>query len=254
MSSPQILAISLRMPEKTFESEIQNAASNRSSTMKYAGKHLQMRLSGKEMLKVTISNENDSAQFSFVAERDTAKGELVFTPFKLRSMDETFFTSQYDDDSIPDTDEDPAVFVFNFLRDECMKRQGTFAYVTTNGSMQIIREGQTKRVVGIALVDTENHVYSCTDAKRVAGESDDSGPSFTIQTPINVWLGQNREVANAINAMQDIGDKMNYIGQWLIQARLDDDIDQEEFMDIFRQAGIFGFTNPSVLRIYKLLT
>lgn len=254
MSSPQILAISFRMPEKTFEDEIQRAAANANTPMKYTGKHLQMRLSGKDMLKATVSNDNNSAEFSFVAERDTAKGELVFTPFKLRSMGETFFTSQYSDDTIADTDDDPALFVFNFLRDECTKRQGTFAYVTANGNMQIIREGQPKRVASIALVDTDNHVYSCTDAKRMAGESEDNGPSFTIQTPINVWLQQNREVAVAVNGIQDVGDKMNYIGQWLIQARLDDEIEQEEFIDIFRQAGIFGFTNPAVQRIYKLLT
>lgn len=254
MSGPQILAIDFRMPEQAFEEQIQLAATNASSPMTYKGKHLQMRLSGKEMLKVEITNDSGSAKFTFVAERDTARKELIFTPFKLRSMGETFFDAHYDDDSIINTDEDPARFTFEFLRDQSITRQGTFAYMLDEGNMQIVRDGQTKRVASLALVDSDNNVYSCTDAKRMSGESDVDGPSFKIQTPINVWLQQNREVAAAINGIQDIGGKMDYIGQWLIQARLKDEIDQEEFMDIFRQAGVFGFTNASVLRIYKLLT
>lgn len=254
MLDPKILAINLRMPEKTFEDELNDACANANSPMKYTGRHLQMRLSGKEMLKAVVENDAGTASFSFVAERDTARGELIFTPFKLRSLNETFFTSSYNDDSIADTDEDPALFVFEFLRDQCIKRQGTFAYVSASHRTQIVREGKPKQVVNLALVDGDNNVYCCSDAKRMVGESDDNGPSFTIQTPINVWLQQNREVATAINSIQDIGDKMDYIGQWLIQARLNDEVDQEEFMDIFRQAGIFGFKNASVQRIYKLLT
>lgn len=254
MSSPKILAIDLRMPEQTFEGEIQRAACNANTVMNYTAKHLQMRLSGKEMLKATVTNDSGSATFTFLAERDTAKGELIFMPLKVRSMNESFFESSYADDSIMDTDEDPALFVFEFLRDQCTARSGTFAYVTGNGNMQIIRDGAPKRIASIALVDTDDNVYSCTNAKRVAGESEDGGSSFKIQTPINVWLQQNREVQAAITPMQELGDKMDYIGQFLIQARIDDDIDQEEFMDIFRQAGIFGFKSPAVQRIYKLLT
>ena len=46
---------------------------------------------------------------------------------------------------------------------------------------------------------------------------------------------------------------MNYIGKYLVAARLNDEIDSDEFVDIFRQAGVIGFSDASILSIYKLL-
>ena len=71
---------------------------------------------------------------------------------------------------------------------------------------------------------------------------------------ISQWLSEHRNVAAAISQIPDVADKMNYIGKYLIKERLSDKIDQDEFMDIFRQAGLFGFSDQSVLNIYKLLT
>ena len=50
-----------------------------------------------------------------------------------------------------------------------------------------------------------------------------------------------------------MNDKMNYIGKYLINAKLKEEIDSEEFLDIFCQAGIIGFSEQSVINIYKLI-
>ena len=52
---------------------------------------------------------------------------------------------------------------------------------------------------------------------------------------------------------KNLNQQMDIIGKWLIQARCNDEIDSSEFMDIFCQAGILGFSDQSVLNIYKLL-
>ena len=51
-------------------------------------------------------------------------------------------------------------------------------------------------------------------------------------------------------------DKMTYIGKYVISLKAKDEIEAEEFKDVFIQAGLFtsGFSNDKTLSmIYKLL-
>lgn len=258
---PQIMGISFRVPETTFvsslEEAIQECDSNNGLKMSYSSKTSIMRRSGKTVYLCTLENDGATASITIAAEKDDINKELVFTPMKIKNINESFYECKYSDDSIIGTDNDPGQLMMETLLKTATERGGTFAYLPGNDNRPIIvKEGNRKNFGYLCCTDSDGHVYSLSGAKSSDlddDDDDDDAPSLRIKTPINVWLQQNPTVAAAINGINTIDGKMNYIGKYLVSERLADNIDHSEFMDIFRQAGVFGFSDPTVLNFYKLL-
>ena len=255
------MGIDIRVPETTLkqmlDDAIQNHASHSGHTMTYDYKYSLMKRSGQEVCLITVHNDGDDAYATVVGQKDTLNNEIHFVPMKIKNVNESFFDSVFTDMDVIGGDNDPAVLLFGVLSDIAENRTGTFACIFTDGTTTIIRDGSRKQRSCLCIADTDGHLYSAdsgcpTDLEDA--DTDDDGPALRIKTPINVWLQQNPAVAAAINGIQTIDGKMNYIGKFLVNARLNDEIDSSEFMDIFKQAGVFGFTDPAVLNFYKLLT
>lgn len=244
----QIANIELQIPIQDFETAMQNSVDNYSYHMNYNIKPMSTKR-GKNMYKLIIDNGNNS-EIQVVAERDDINGDICFHPLKLQNMRESFYSFNYDDTDIVGTPEDPCVFFCETISNMCRAHKGSFAYITPAGNPFIIKDGNFKKGASIALVDSDGIVYSCAGAKSVKGATD--GPDFSVKKPIGEWLSENTDVQMAI-AKLPLDQKMNYIGQYLIKAKLKEEIESDEFMDIFCQAGIFGFSDPSVLNIYKLI-
>ena len=249
MSALQIVTIDLKMPVNIFEQELQDSISNHSSHMSYELKPMSTR-QGKTMYKLIVDN-GDNSDFTMIAERDDSRGEILFHPMKLSNMGESFYGYNYDDDDIIGSSEDPCMFFCTTMDDLCKKNHGDFAYVSPLGNPSIIKDGKWRKTEAFGLVDENGTVYSCAGAKTVRGASD--AVDFTVKKPIGDWLAENTDVQVEVAKLPGLNDKMNYIGKYLINARIKDEIEAEEFMDIFRQAGVLGFSEPSVLNIYKLI-
>lgn len=245
----QIANIELVMPVQDFEQEIQDCIDNYSTSMNYELKPMSTRM-GKHMYKLIVDNCNNSS-IEVVAERDDASGDINFHPLKLSNMHESFYGTRYNDRDIMGEDEDPAMFIVYAFKQLCAKHKGSFACIDPSGSTALIKDGNTKRVSSVALVDGDGNVYSCAGAKNVKGASD--GPDFSVKKPIGEWLGENPDVQREVAKLPGMDAKMNYIGKYLINAKIKEEIDSDEFIDIFCQAGIIGFSEQSVLNIYKLI-
>lgn len=245
----QIANIELTMPVQDFKQKLQDWIDNYSVTMNYDLKSMSTKM-GKHMYKLIIDNCNNS-YVEVVGERDDVSGDIKFHPLKLANMHESFYATHYNDRSIMGQDEDPAMFVVDMFKNLCVAFKGSFACIDSIGNTSLIKDGNSKRVSSIALVDGDGNVYSCAGAKSIKGASD--GPDFSVKKPIGEWLGENPDVQREIAKLPDMYDKMNFIGKYLINAKIKEEIDSEEFMDIFCQAGIIGFSEPSVLNIYKLI-
>lgn len=247
-----IMDIALNIPKQDLESALlQEEANYTATTITHDSKELVMRLSGKNMYQITLKN-SDGDEFCIVAEIDDRTGDVVFMPNRIKNRNKSFYSCSCMVQDNIGTDADPAMFFAKFFEELCVKRQGSFTWHEPDGNTTIIVNGSYRRVDAMAVVDEDGHVYSIAGAKSIKHSAEDG--AFHIQTPINVWLRENPAVATAVASMSDINDKMNYIGQYLISARLNDEIESDEFIDIFRQAGIFGFSKESVQNIYKLLT
>lgn len=249
MLTMQIADIDLKMPVQDFEREVQDYINNHSTDMNYELKQMSTRM-GKHMYKLTVDNDNGSS-FEIIGERDDISGDISFHPLKLSNMNESFYKSYCTDNDIICTDEDPAHFMAYVFKTLCYNHKGSFACIEPNGDSTLIQKGNNKKVSSIAIVDSDGNVYSCAGAKNVKGASD--GPDFSVKKPIGEWLKENPDVQRELAKLPQMNDKMNYIGKYLINAKVKEEIDSEEFMDIFCQAGIIGFSEPSVLNIYKLI-
>ena len=245
----QIADINLIMPVQDFERELQNCIDNYSVSMNYAIKPMSTKR-GKNMYKLTVDNCNNS-HIEVIGERDDATGDIHFHPLKLQNMNESFYNTYYSDSDIIGEDEDPAVFMANAFKTLCVAHKGSFACIEPGGSTTIVKDGSHKRASSIALVDADGNVYSCAGAKSIKGGTD--GPDFSVKKPIGEWLNENPDVQRELAKLPAMDAKMNFIGKYLINAKIKEEIDSDEFMDIFCQAGIIGFSEQSVLNIYKLI-
>lgn len=249
MFDVQIMDINLTMPLSEFEKELQVETVNYPETMKYTLNPVSTKR-GKNMYKLVVESD-DGSTFTFIAEQDAANGNIICHPLIMQSINNSFYQVQYNDPDIAGTPEDPGIFFCVALDNIACRKKGTFAYVTPNNK-RIISNGLTKSVRSIALVDNDGNVYACDGAKKLKGDTEDV--DFSVNQPIGEWLNEHREIQDAIAPLSSLNDKANYIGKWLIQAKVNDDIDSDEFMDIFRQAGLLlGYTDSSIANIYKLL-
>lgn len=242
----QIVDIDLTMSEKDFSDAIQDEISNYSENMSISIKLLKTK-HGNSMYKIQVDNDDNSSAI-IVGEQDSVNGNIHFHPIKLSNFNDSFYKVNLAED-IAGEDRDPSIFLCYALRNICKRVNGTFGYIAPDGGMAVVKDGKEKRKLSVGLVDENGNVYSSYGAKSIEEKS--RGINFSVNKPIAQWLQENPDVATAIQPLP-INDKMNYIGKYLIQARMNDEIETDEFTDIFCQAGLIGYTDNTVLGIYKL--
>lgn len=248
MFKTQIADIDIKLSLSDFENEMKNAVMNLSEPMDLNITSVETRR-GKKMYKIEFENQH-CGKFTIVAECDPNSGDMMFRPLILQSVNNSFYEMKYTSMDNAGSDYDPSDAFVRCLHNIAIRHKGRLAYITQDGQPQIIGDGKQKTARSIALIDDNGNVYSCAGSKKVSGDKEDS--SFTVNVPIGDWLREHPDIQRTIAAMP-LDQKMNYIGKWLIQARINEEVESDEFMDIFRQAGIFGFSEPSVLHIYKLI-
>lgn len=252
----QIANLELQMPIQDFETDLQWALDEYnnaySEEITYAIKPMSTK-HGKHMYKLTLAN-NDCAYMHIVAEQDSATGDIIFHPLKLSNFHDSFYGFEYPDEDIIGERNDPAEAFCHAMVMICQKHKdkgNCFAYIASQSEPRIIKNGDAKRSASIAIVDGDGNIYSCAGAKSIKGASD--SVDFTVQKPIGEWLKEYPDVQREIAKLPAMDAKMNYIGKYLINAKLAEEIDSDEFIDIFCQAGIIGFSEPSIMNIYKLI-
>lgn len=236
--------------------ELENFASEETvnwSSSNYSMSHElkpQMTKMGKTMHRLTVTSDNgDKAEI--LGEQDDISGDIIFHPFKLQNFNNSFYRNSCSS-SVAGTDDDPMSLLVQILAVAAGGKKGTFAYIDPTGPV-LIKEGKRDLDVSVALIDKKGTAYSLHGMKEINGGGD-MGISFSINTPINEWLEEHRDLQAQLLAQQyTLQEKMNIVGKYLIQKKVAEEIDADEFKDIFCQAGLIGFSDNTVLNIYKLL-
>lgn len=250
MFANRIVDIDIKVPKQEFENEMQLTLTKGYTSMPVTVNQVESKR-GEAMYKVEI-NSAKCGKFTIVTKRDPNTADMIFCPMALQSLNRSFYRMDCNDDDYVGTPDDPADACFDCLSRLAIKHNGRFAGIRSNGAMEIIDDGVGKHVQHIALIDDCGGVYSCSGAKQVSFRNSNDDCTFTVNVPIGDWLSEHVDVQQAISNLP-LEQKMDYLGKWLIKAKIAEEIDSEEFMDIFRQAGVIGFSEPSVLNIYKLM-
>ncbi len=251
MSAIQICTVDLTIDRNDFEISLEKYVNkwlnNFNEGMKTQIKEMQTKR-GSSLAKVMIENDSND-EFYILAELN-ANGEMVFCNIDLNNVQHGFYSINCSDSSVG-TKRDPLVFWDNFFAGLCTdsNHSGSYARIDEDGNAFLIEDGKVDHHVKLGLVSSNGDVYSMADAKKVNNGGD---ISFSVNVPIKDWLGEHPEVTKAIGKMP-IKEKMDYIGKYLISAKLKDEIESDEFIDIFCQAGLIGYSDAQVLSIYKLL-
>lgn len=251
MFNAQFANIELTMSQADFESALRDQIDNWPEHMNYSIKNMASK-NGRHIYAVNIDNGNGSS-FDIYAEQDSSTGDMHFYPFGLKNANKTFYLSSVDSD-ISGTDEDPANFACKAIADICSRFKGTVALITPSAEAIVVSNGSMNTDVTLGIVDKNGHVYSKYVAKDMLEDQDDEDgvSGIKVKTPINQWIQAHPDVAIAIQSLP-LTDKMNYIGAYLIKSVMSDEIDGEEFRDIFGQAALFGFTDQNLLNTKKMI-
>lgn len=78
----------------------------------------------------------------------------------------------------------------------------------------------------------------------------DLGEGFKVK--IMDWFKENPELVEQTKSLS-LEDKMNFVGKYLIKEKRDYNISSQEFIDLFKQAGLIGFSEPGLIYFYELL-
>ena len=235
----------------------QDTFSHNFSSEMYVTTKKQSSAQGKHVTKITVDN-GDNNFCKIAAEEDTSNNTVHFVPLRFGNFSSEFYDTNVDIATYRTFDDefsDPCYFMYYFLTEIARQNKGSFACLYTfTGSSVIIKDGNNRDMKGIAIIDSKDDVYAIDNAKMPKMSGIMPGSGFKVNKPINQWLKEHEDIRHAISQPNmDIGSKMNFIGKYLIQARTKDEIDADEFTDIFIQAGIIGFTDKSVQSIYKLI-
>lgn len=248
--STKIVSVDLRMPITLFQTQLDEQVDDWSEKMVTEVKPGETK-NGKKVYTVSIKNDADNANVKFVAEQDDVSKDIIFRPLKMGKMNNDFYNFDCSDYSLIGTDDDPVKFAASALEQICMANKGTVAIINDSDAILVRNGHKAKSEIGIVAED--GSVFSRVNAKDIGLNDGDMDTEFHVKQPINEWLAEHADVAQAIAKLPTINDKMNFVGKYLIQARNNDEIESEEFMDIFRQAGLFGFTDNTVKMVYKLI-
>lgn len=250
----QIADIYLKMSEQDFEKELQDYQDNYSyQNITHECNQLRMQKSGQEMLQVIIKNDNGST-FTIVGERDSTNGDVVFKPTKIRSMNKSFFQTSYADPDDVGEDHDPSMFFSQFMVMLAKNNSGIFAFQDATGHMGIVKDGKDVEVESLAIADDKGNIYTIAGAQTIGAVYEDSGSKFHIKKFWKDWLQENPDVGVEVGKVQEIPDKLTLLAKILIQKKLNEEIDFDEFQDIFIQICSYGvISDNTVLNFYKLL-
>lgn len=254
----KIYDIDFSCPHDDFMDGLRDFLSNYGNCNMNANSTENATRNGKYMYKIEVTNQDDPNVTTMLFEKNANNGDIIFVPSSFRSFGGTFYKTENLQSDIEDTDDDTLKAFACFLEEEAKKRKGKFICKTNNNVICIVN-GNSKSGKE-CIVDSNGNVYGAKDVSSVS-LLDGGSTHVSFNTSIGEWNKQ-RKLEDPIFASKlndkstSTTEKMNYIGKYVVELKAKDEIEAEEFKDIFIQAGLFtsGFSSDKTLNmIYKLL-
>ncbi len=256
----KIYDIEFSFPHDDFMDGLRNHLSNYGNCNMNANSVENATKNGKYMYKIEVTNSDDPNVTTVLFEKNANNGDIVFVPSGFGSFGGTFYKTENLAEDIEGTDEDTSIALVDYLEKVAKQVKGKFVCKSDNSNSIVCIINGNSKTGKECIVDSNGNVYG---AKEVSSVSllDGSGTHVSFSTQIGEWNKQ-RKLEDPVFAAQlndkttSMVDKMNYIGRYVVELKAKDEIEAEEFKDIFIQAGLFtsGYSNDKTLSmIYKLL-
>ena len=253
----KIYDIDFSYPHDDFINELRNFLNNYGNCNMNVNSIEKATRNGKYMYEIEVTCQDDSNVTTVLFEKNPNNGDIIFAPTGFRSFGGTFYKVGNLTDSIEGSDDDTSIALVKYLSEIAQKSKGKFVYCADD-TIGCIVNGNIKSAKE-CIVDSNGNVYGSKEVSSVS-LLDAGGTHVSFNTPIGEWNKQRKledpDFANVLNdKTTSTEDKMNYIGKYVVNLKANDEIEAEEFKDIFIQAGLFtsGFSKDKTLNmIYKL--
>lgn len=215
---------------------------------------------GRYMYKIEVTNRDDNNVTTMVFEKNANNGDIILVPSGFGSFGGTFHKTEHLQDDVKGNADDTSMAFLKYLEEKAKEKKGKFVAKNNNGSIVCIVNGNSKTAKE-CVVDSNGSVYGSKEVKSVSLLDGSASSQVNFNTKIGDWNKQRKledpEFAKVLSdANMSMTDKMHYIGKYVMELKLNDEIESEEFKDVFIQAGLFtsGFSsNKTLSMMYKLL-
>lgn len=182
---------------------------------------------GKTMLVFTEKDLNNNVICTLIMNYELKGEKVEIVPFKLDSRNYLTGLSLGLHESL--------CFLANTNGGDYIGCVGTCKYMTIQGEY---------KPADIKIVEQGTLVAFDTPTETKLGS--------TIKKTLKEYLSEDKNLANMIKYLS-FPENLNTMGKYLIQRKLDDKIASDDFICLFRQIGMMGATDPTVLKFYSIL-
>ena len=233
---------------QTMWDEVRDDVGAHSATMNIS--NVTSRMSS-DLYKIEITTDNGNTA-SIIAEARPSDNMAIFKKQAFKSMGGKFYEVHLQDSDDVGTDNDSEYLMCLLLKKTALKTGGSVIFDKVfNGPVSII-DGKTYNCTPGVYCDAKKKIY--TLAGDVDGNaSDDPLSGFSVNKPLNKYVSENPDLKDEIKQLKTNEERTAYMGKYLIQKKLDGEMDSAEFKDLFMQAGLLGYTDKTCKMLYELL-
>lgn len=207
-------------------------------------------------LDVTWNN----CKASVIAKKRDNDGMYVFDGgLKFGNMNNSFYESSMDQGI--DYDENPEFFIIEMLRNLALNTCGTVVMSAegVDKSMKIVNastaviNGTETTFVPCGYVEETGKVYAVGKEIKDATMGTNIG-GIDINKTLSEFIKENVDLQDELKKLPSTTERVEYIGKWLINKKINDEIDYDTFKEQFMQAGLMGYNDKTCSMMYKILS
>jgi hypothetical protein len=251
----KIYDINFSAPIADFENRFNDYLKHYNNCDMSMSKAEQATRNGKYVYKFTVTSSSDPNETVIIFEKDASTGNVNCVPSGFGSFGGTFYKQTNLSDST-DIDDDTLLATINFLQTEAKLLNGLMV-AEHRDSVRCIVNGKDINNAKHCIV-AGGKVYGAEDVKLTDMVTAGS-VAVHYNTPLGPWMKERRAEDPQLDiAVSDksvsMEDKMYFVGKYLVSLRNQEQIEADEFKDLFAQsAALDGFVKDPTLRtIYKL--
>lgn len=255
------LKLKFSIGKKELEDIVNNINSNGDGYIE-TDTNLMLNTTNERIMEITIKSELDSDYtIQLYGIYDDASDTVKFDSTRKLGVSKSFYQTLVSDPeevtvyTIKETNETLATFLNN-LKNKAIGNADDVEILVRLSDCEdftIISSEKCKEYKVFGFNPNNNsHVFAIKEDCNISYEDE---ISTDYRYKLMDWLTdkENKDVQQEMDKFSDIDAKMNYLGKWLLSQKMNGDIDQQMFLDLFVQAGTIGYSDNKLSMIYEII-
>ena len=191
-----------------------------------------------------------NSKATIIAKKRPQDAAWIFdSSLKFSNMNESFYEA-YTPAQTDYSDNAEACMVA--VLSELAQKTGGTIIASYNDRCNAVVDGEKSEATPCMYVESTGKIYA-NGMDPKAGTPTALGGSMSISKTLNEFIKENQELEKELKQLKSTAERVDYIGKWLINKKIDDEITYDTFKEQFMQAGLLGYKDKTCSMMYKIL-